>query len=109
MCHKIYFSDSNCISGEFGIVYRGLLKKNISEAFSEVVAVKTLKGKSILNAKYKYIFNRANSSIFAAWLEYMSGWLNKWVGVRAEVIAILFGGDILNIFTLKLMSDKHFE
>ena len=31
-------------SGEFGIVYKGLLQKGFSEAFSEIVAVKTLKG-----------------------------------------------------------------
>ena len=30
--------------GEFGIVYKGLLKKGFSEGYSESVAVKTLKG-----------------------------------------------------------------
>ena len=31
-------------TGEFGIVYKGLLKKSFTQAFSETVAVKTLKG-----------------------------------------------------------------
>lgn len=35
----IFFS-----TGEFGIVYRGLLKKSFTEGFSKTVAVKTLKG-----------------------------------------------------------------
>ena len=30
--------------GEFGIVYKGLLKQNFKEGFTEIVAVKTLKG-----------------------------------------------------------------
>ena len=31
-------------SGEFGIVYKGLLKKGFTETYTETVAVKTLKG-----------------------------------------------------------------
>lgn len=31
-------------AGEFGIVYKGLLRRGFSENFSETVAVKTLKG-----------------------------------------------------------------
>ena len=36
---------SICLSGEFGIVYKGMLKRSFSEGYSETVAVKTLKGK----------------------------------------------------------------
>ena len=33
------------LSGEFGIVYKALLKRSFAEGFTETVAVKTLKGK----------------------------------------------------------------
>ena len=34
-------------AGEFGIVYKGVLKKGFDEAYSETVAVKTLKGNAM--------------------------------------------------------------
>ena len=36
------------MSGEFGIVYKSLLKKSFYENVTETVAVKTLKGKIIV-------------------------------------------------------------
>jgi hypothetical protein len=54
MCLPTYVGQSQVIlylvhvphapSGEFGIVYKGLLKKSFNEQFTETVAVKTLKG-----------------------------------------------------------------
>ena len=39
------FHHSLCfITGEYGIVYKGRLAKGFNRAFSEVIAVKTLKG-----------------------------------------------------------------
>lgn len=35
-------------SGEYGIVYKGFLAKNLGGIVTELVAIKTLKGKSIL-------------------------------------------------------------
>ena len=44
---KIIISKS--MSGEFGIVYKSLLKKRFNENVTETVAVKTLKGKIIIH------------------------------------------------------------
>ena len=35
-------------AGEFGIVYKALLRKSFTQAYSETVAVKTLKGKDFM-------------------------------------------------------------
>ena len=47
-------------SGEFGIVYKGLLKRSFSESFSQTVAVKTLKGNYIVKELINSNFNRIN-------------------------------------------------
>lgn len=44
--------NAKLFAGEFGIVYKGLLKKGFNEGFSETVAVKTLKGKPCTQALY---------------------------------------------------------
>ena len=46
-------------AGEFGIVYKGMLKKGFIEGYSETVAVKTLKGKqlrTIINKGLRVLF-----------------------------------------------------
>ena len=45
ICMLNNFNLSTC-PGEFGVVYKGYLKSGISDAISDTVAVKTLKGKS---------------------------------------------------------------
>ena len=37
--------------GEFGIVYKGKLSKGFNTSFSEIVAIKTLKGCALRNLK----------------------------------------------------------
>ena len=37
--------------GEFGIVYKGNLSKGFNTSFSEIVAIKTLKGCALRNLK----------------------------------------------------------
>lgn len=39
--------------GEFGIVYKALLKKGFIESYSETVAVKTLKGTNTIPLNWK--------------------------------------------------------
>ena len=39
----------SCISGEYGIVYKGFLVKSLGEIVTELVAIKTLKGLAILH------------------------------------------------------------
>ena len=47
MLHSL--SSSHYILGEFGIVYHGQMRRDLAKPFSEVVAVKTLKGKIYLS------------------------------------------------------------
>ena len=42
----------NVIAGEFGIVYKARLSKGFNKPYSEVVAVKTLKG--VLYSNFNY-------------------------------------------------------
>ena len=48
------FHYSLCFNtGEYGIVYKGRLAKGFNTAFSEVIAVKTLKGNSTIILNYR--------------------------------------------------------
>ena len=51
--------------GEFGIVYKGLLKKGFNEGFSETVAVKTLKG----TLHYYLLFTNNAAALILGFLE----------------------------------------
>ena len=43
----IIFMSHDVILGEFGVVYKGYIKKGVSGTIRDTVAVKTLKGKSM--------------------------------------------------------------
>ena len=59
MLQLVYSFAYNLCPGEFGIVYKGYLIKSHGESFDEYLAVKTLKGKSVIDnaRKIKCAYN----------------------------------------------------